>query len=322
MIEVHRDVDVLGGEDGGRSTSRDERLELGSIAHSPGRFEDLAKRRSDRELVGAGPLDMSGDAVELGPGVALVGAESQIPVHSALDDVRHVAQRLDVVDHGGATEGADHRGEGGLDSWLAALALEGLEQSGLLTADVGPGAAVHVHLLTVAGAHRVLAEHPVRVGVRDRLLENLRRLRVLAADVDVGGVCPDGVAADRTALDQLVRVFLHQQPVFEGPGLRFVRIADQIDGLAGVLWDEAPFEPRRKARSATAAQTRGLHRIDDLFGLHLIGLSESAVAARRPVALHREHLRVADVAGQYGFVAHQSRVRRSSRTSSGVRFSW
>src|SRR6185295_4018297 len=57
--------------------------------------------------------DVAGDGVELRAGVPLVGADPFEPGGAAVENVRHVAQRLDVVDHGGAAERADHGGERG-----------------------------------------------------------------------------------------------------------------------------------------------------------------------------------------------------------------
>src|SRR5437868_3459022 len=83
-----------------------------------------------RHLVGTRLLDVTRHGVELRPRVALVGADRLEPVGAALEDVGDAAERLDVVDHRRHAEGADQRGEGRLDARLAALALEGLEETG------------------------------------------------------------------------------------------------------------------------------------------------------------------------------------------------
>jgi hypothetical protein len=61
-----------------------------------------------------------------------------------LDDVRQVTQCLDVVDDRRLAEEALDRGEWRLDARPAAFAFDGLEQAGLLAADVGARAAVQV----------------------------------------------------------------------------------------------------------------------------------------------------------------------------------
>ena len=56
---------------------------------------------------------------------------------------------------------------------IAPLALEALEQAGLVAGDVGAGAAVHDDLEVEARAEDVLAEEALRVRVGDRLLQPL-----------------------------------------------------------------------------------------------------------------------------------------------------
>ena len=65
------------------------------------------------------------------------------PLDAALEDVRHVRERLDVVHRRRHAEGAVLRRERRLLARLALLAFERLEQAGLFAADVGAGAAVH-----------------------------------------------------------------------------------------------------------------------------------------------------------------------------------
>jgi hypothetical protein len=65
--------------------------------------------------------------------------------------VLHVAERLDVVDDRRAlVEAEDRREIRRLDPRIGPLALERLDEPGLLAADVGAGAAVDVDLAAVA----------------------------------------------------------------------------------------------------------------------------------------------------------------------------
>ena len=83
-------------------------------------------------------------------------------------DERDVHQRLDVVDQRRAlVEALDGR-ERRLQARVAALALERVEQRGLLAADVGAGAAVHDEVERVVGAEDVLAEVAGRARPRRR----------------------------------------------------------------------------------------------------------------------------------------------------------
>ena len=92
-------------------------------------------------------------------------------------------------------------GNGGLLRGQPRLPSRLSSKPGLLAADVGAGAAMDVALELVVGAeHPLLAEDPVLVGLRDRVLEDFRLAVILAADVDVGDVALRRPARDRDAL--------------------------------------------------------------------------------------------------------------------------
>ena len=103
--------------------------------------DDLVEPRAERQLVEAGPHHVARHAEDRGAG-ALLGAEAAEPLGALAQDVRHVREGLDVVHRGRHAEGAVLRREGRLLARLALLALERLEQPGLLAADVGAGAAL------------------------------------------------------------------------------------------------------------------------------------------------------------------------------------
>jgi hypothetical protein len=123
---------------------------------------------------------VAGDGEDLGAG-ALLGAELGVPVGAALEDDRERREGLDVVDERRrGVEAGDGR-EGGLQARLAALALEALQQPGLLAADVRPGAAVEGDVERLAGAERVRPEVARLVGLGERVVEDPGLVLVLAA---------------------------------------------------------------------------------------------------------------------------------------------
>ena len=110
-------------------------------------------------------------------------------------DDRDVHQRLDVVDQRRAlVEALDGR-ERRLQARVAALALERVEQRGLLAADVGAGAAVHDEVERVVGAEDALAEVARRARLGERGVEHVGLVVVLAADEDERLVGADRVGA-------------------------------------------------------------------------------------------------------------------------------
>jgi len=320
-VEIHLEVDLRRRQDRRRGAAGDERLERPALVHAAGLVEQIAERDAERELIGPRPVDMARDGVELRSRVALVGADPLEPVGAAHQDVRHVAQRLDVVDHGRLAEGADDGGEGRFHPRLAALAFERFEHPGLFTADVGAGAAMHVHVELEARAHRVVAQDAAVVGIADRPFEDRRRLGVFAANVDVAGVRLDRPAADGAPLDELVRVEFHQQAVLEGARLGLVGVAHQVARLR--LADEAPLHAGREAGAAAPAKARLLDLLDDRGRLHLERLGEPFIAARLLVPGERQGVGIADVAGEDRFKhgRHYLRPRTICTVRLGVRFS-
>src|SRR5690606_18127117 len=125
--------------------------------------------------------------------------------------------------------------------------------------------------------------------------EYLRRLEELSAAVDVDVLGANRVGADQASFDELVRIPADELPVLERAGLRLVRVADQVVGLAGVLRHEGPLHAGREARPATAAETRLLDGVDDLLGRHAQRLAQSRVAAALHVGLEPSLLRITEV---------------------------
>src|SRR5262249_29958469 len=149
-----------------------------------------------------------------------------------------------------------------------ALAFERFDQPRLLAADVSARAAMHVDFAVKARAKDVLPEEALRPRLRECLLENLRALRKLTADVDVSEVRIDREARDHHALDELMRVLMDDVAILERPRLRLVRVADEICRLRPPALDEAPLRPARKPRAPTPTQPGLLHLLHDRLRLH------------------------------------------------------
>ena len=251
------------------------------------------ERRIHRRFEDARLLDVPADAVELRAAVLLRPKLGE-PLRAVHDDRRHVAQRLDVVDRGRLPVDSDHCRKRRFVARLRALALERLEQRRLLARFVGAGAAVHVDVAVEAGAEDVLAENPPGVGLVDGALELVLHVEELAANVDVGDLRANGIAANRAPFNQQVRIALDQQMVLEGAGLALVRIARDIAGL-GLLVDELPLQSGRESGAAAAAQPRRLHQLDDLVGLLAQRDLQRVVTAVLDIEVQREGIRLADV---------------------------
>ena len=93
-------------------------------------------------------------------------------------------------------------------------------------------------------------------------------MRVLATDEDEALVGARGDRADDAALDQEVRVLLHEESILEGAGLRLVRVAAEVL-VHRALGDEARLLPHREAGAAAAAEPGRLELLDELLRLEL-----------------------------------------------------
>ena len=110
------------------------------------------------------------------------------------------------------------------------------------------------------------------------LVEFLRYIPKLAAQVDVNGGRLNRPRADHRAFDQLVRVVFENLAVFKCASLAFVGVDRHVlDWLT--LRDEAPFDARRKARAAAPAQVGGFHLLNHGFGIHRQSFFQPFVAA-------------------------------------------
>src|SRR5215471_5402950 len=99
---------MLFDQEVGRSAAGYRAAEFKSVSHPSGVFfEDFSNGHAHRQLPGAGPFDLSAHAINLRP--AIVGAaQSFEPIGPVVDDVRDIAQGLDVIDYGRLAPEAAH----------------------------------------------------------------------------------------------------------------------------------------------------------------------------------------------------------------------
>src|SRR5437773_1920666 len=138
-VDVHRDVDLVGAQDRCRGSALHDAFEAAVSGDAAGPSDEVAQRDADRLLVDARPLDPARHRVDAGAAHGL-RPEAGEPGGAAIDDVRHLRDRLDVVHDRRHAEGALDGGEGRLDLRPALLALERRDQARLLAADEAPGA--------------------------------------------------------------------------------------------------------------------------------------------------------------------------------------
>jgi hypothetical protein len=315
VVHVVRLVEVLREQPLERRAAGQEELQLAVVADAAAEpVDDVAERAAVRDLVVARVLHVPGERTDAGTGRAR-DAELGVLLASHRDDVRQRRQRLDVVDDRRLRVETFDRGERRLQPRHAALALERLEQRGLLAADVRAGATVHDDLEVEARTEDVLAEVALRLRLRDRRHQPVVAERELAAAVDEREVALDRVRRDHDALEQLVRVALDEHPVLERRRFAFVTVDDEVAREA-VLRQERPLLAGREVRTAAAAQARrgdrGLREARVTMAQHLL---QRVVAVAREEAVDRPRV----VGTIVQALRDDARLREGSSGHAGVR---
>ncbi len=220
---------------------------------APG-VDQLTQRRGVGQFVQPRTFDIAAQA-EDAHAWTLLGAELAIPVDAVAHDVGHVADGLDIVDDGRfGVETLDRR-KGRLHARMTAIAFQAGEQRRLFATLVGTSAAMYHNLQLLAAAKDVLPRIALGFGLFNGLNQTCIGKIVLAADVDEGRFGLNGMGTEDDAFDQLMGVVLHDDAVFEGAGLRLVRVDHQI-ARKRIGRQETPFDAGWKAG---AAHVHGCH---------------------------------------------------------------
>src|SRR5437588_1881408 len=307
-VHVEGEVEVLGEEHLHRAAAGLERLERPPLPHPAAvLLEELANRPAELHLVAAGMLDVPGAAPHPGAAAAL-GADRLEPLPTAGDDVGQVAEGLDVVHHRRLAVEALDRGEGRLEPRLAAPALEGVDERGLLAADVGAGAAVDDDVATEVGAEDALADIALGARLLDAALEQQPLVVILPADVEEGVLHLERIGGDEDPLDQLMGVLVDEVAVLEAAGLGLVGVDAEVAG-EHVAGEERPLRPGGEAGPSAAPQPAELHLLDDLVGSALPQRGAQRLVAAPPL-VDGEGLDAldADVLGEQLVLGHRALI--------------
>ena len=139
-----------------------------------------------------------------------------------------------------------------------------------------------VNVQIKAAAQDVVAQVAGGLGLANRLFEPRRRAGVLAPDVNVGFVRADAIRRNRDPFQQVMRVAVNQDAVFEGARLRLVGVAHDVGHAVRrfAARRKAHLEANRKARAAPPLRARCDDFIDHLLRRHRERLAQRLVRAR------------------------------------------
>ena len=174
--EVKRRIELGLAHHTGTQTAGNRRLRPPSLPHPAAEFLDQSPHRDpQRRFVAAGPIHVTAEPKKFrteAAGIAGIarlgrGAHRPEPCHAAIDNMLDARDRLHIIDHGGLAEQAFDGGKRRFDPRPGAFALDALDQARLLTAHVGRGAAVDVHVERIAGIEDVLAQVAGRIALVD-----------------------------------------------------------------------------------------------------------------------------------------------------------
>ncbi len=186
------------------------------------------------------------------------------------DDPRHAGIGLDIVDQRWFAVQASLRGVRRAISRHPALALDGLQQGGLLAANKRAAALHDPYVQIEPAVHDVLAQVPALYHTADCFLDVLHRQRVFQADVEHARMRAHSKRGDNDSLEDSVRVAFEQHPVHESARVAFVAVHnDELPGAASTA-DHPPFSAGREACTTTPAQAGRSYRVNDALGIIVI----------------------------------------------------
>src|SRR2546426_889448 len=257
-FEVERHVHHRGGEIARRRPRRRERLE-GAAVENPARLleDHFPGGRAPRDLVDPRAHDLAADADALEPRGAGPALTLE-PLDAVPEDQRHEGEGLHVVDERRLLPEPVRAREGRLVAGLGALALQRLQQRGLLPADVTAGAQEDRQVEGDAGAEDVVADQALAPAGVDLGLQYGRLDLVLVPDVEDPRARARHHAGQDHALDHQVGDVLQEEAVLDRARLALVRVADDVLLGAGGAAHDLPLHARRKPRAAQPPKLAGL----------------------------------------------------------------
>ena len=258
-LEVVGRVEQVGREEAAGRAADEDGLDRPTGRQLAAERDDVAQRRPERDLgdaVAGRRPDLDEDRAR-----AVGRADRRERLGAVADDPGHRGDRLDVVDDRRHAEQAALGGMRRPLLGLAALALERLQQDGLLAEHVGALDGPDRDDDVVPGAEGIEPDEARVLRRADGGLEPPDGLGRVRADGDDDVARADGEGGDGRALDDRERVAFEEEPVRAGRRVRAVAVDDDV-AAGGVRGRGGPPLGRgREAGAAPAAQAgAGDHR--------------------------------------------------------------
>src|SRR6267142_1576027 len=213
---------------------------------------DFAHGRAHGDFEYSGARHVATDADKLQT-TGAPGALRGEPIDTPRENLRHVDESLDVIEHRGLLPQTGLYGKRRLVARFGSMPLNRLHQRGFLAADVA------------AGTDKDF-EFEIKFTAEDFFLE-----MVLMTNVEDSALRAGDDAGDEHSFDEEMRKMRHDEAVFDRAGLAFIGVADDVFHRVALFADEIPLHAGRKSGAAHTAKFRSLELSDDIVegaGLH------------------------------------------------------
>src|SRR6266849_4621358 len=266
-FEIETKIDHRSGKIPGRWTGWREGFQLTAPTNAASMIEDNVAHwctHGDFENARAGDVATHTDKFQSARTTAALGDE---PIHPASENLRNVDESFNVIDDRGFFPQSDLAGKRRLVARLGAMAFDGFDERAFFATDVAAGTDKNFDI----AAEDFFSKKPGVIAAADFFAEDFFLKMIFVADIKYAAFRAGDEAGDNHAFNKEMRKVCHDDAVFDGAGLAFVRVAHDIFNGIGLLANQVPFQAGGKTGAAHAFQFGCLQFCEDIvpgFGLN------------------------------------------------------
>src|SRR6266852_2096073 len=270
-FEIKAHVNHRGREVARRGAGRCERFQLAASANAARMMKnDFAHGRAHGHFEYSGASHVATDADKFQT-AGVAGALRGKPIDTARENLRHVDESLNVIEHRGLLPETGLHGKRRLVARFGSMPLNRLHQRGFLAADVAARADEDLEFEIKFAATDLFSEETGATAAANLFAKDFFLKMVFVANVKNAVLRAGDNAGDEHAFDEEMRQMRHDEAVFDRAGLAFIGVADDVFHRVALFADELPLHAGRKSGSAHTAKFRSLELRDDIVegaGLH------------------------------------------------------
>src|SRR5260370_17048534 len=144
------------------------------------------------------------------------------------------------------------------------MAFDGFDERVFFATDVAAGTDKNFDIEAEIASEDILPKKPGVIAAADFFAEDFFLKMIFVADIKYAAYRAGDEAGDDHAFDDEMRKVGHDEAVFNGPGLAFVRVAHDIFNGIGLLANQVPFQAGGKTGAAHAFQFACLQFCEDI----------------------------------------------------------